>query len=269
VQPAQQATLVRFAAACQRDERIIASFLGGSHATGTDDAYSDLDLYLVTADEAYAAFFAERDAFLRQLGNPVLQEDFNDFGFDMILFLFTNGVEGELALGREGAFDLLHGGPFTTLIDKKGILTGKIFPWNKPTEAAQREACRHLLCWFWRDLSHFAKVVARNHLWVAQGDLEKLRLTCLDLIHLQDNPTTWPAGYLKLDTVPEEQIHVLHLTFVPPERMSLLQAMTICVSFYREHAIPLAERYNLLYPADLDKVVCRQVEKRCQVQLKS
>jgi hypothetical protein len=269
VQPAQQATLARFTAACQRDERVIASFLGGSYATDTSDAYSDLDLYLITTDEAYAAFFAERKAFLKQLGEPVLQEDFNDFGFDMILFIFTTGVEGELALGREGAFDLLHGGPFTPLIDKKGILTEKVFPWNKPTEAAQREICRHLLYWFWRDLSHFAKVVARSHLWAAQGDLEKLRLTCLNLIHLRYDPTDWPAEYLNLETAPQEQLQVLHLTFVPPERTALLQAMTICVSFYREHAIALAKRFNLLYPADLDKVVCNQVEKRCQLQLKS
>ncbi len=95
MQPAQQATLALFTSACQRDERVLAAFLGGSYATSTSDAYSDLDLYLITTDEAYIAFFAERGTFLKQLGEPVLQEDFNDFGFDMILFVFSNGVEGE------------------------------------------------------------------------------------------------------------------------------------------------------------------------------
>ncbi len=107
--------------------------------------------------------------------------------------------------------------------------------------------------------------MARNHLWEAQGDLEKLRLTCLNLIHLQCDPTDWPADYSKLDTAPQGELQMLQLTFVPPERTALLQAMTICVSLYREHAIALAKRFHLSYPAELDEVVCKQVEKRCQL----
>ena len=51
----------RFLAACQADAHIVAAFLGGSYANGTADAHSDLDLYLITTDEAYAEFLAERD----------------------------------------------------------------------------------------------------------------------------------------------------------------------------------------------------------------
>ena len=46
----------RFVAACQADERVVAAFLGGSYARGTADAYSDLDLCLITTDEAYEDF---------------------------------------------------------------------------------------------------------------------------------------------------------------------------------------------------------------------
>ena len=48
----------RFIAACQADERVVAAFLGGSYATGRADTYSDLDLFLITTDAAYADFFA-------------------------------------------------------------------------------------------------------------------------------------------------------------------------------------------------------------------
>ena len=80
--------VARFAALCRADSRIAAAFVGGSLATGTADKYSDIDLYLIVADEAYASFFAERKAFMRQLGEPVFLEDFDGFGFDMILFIF-------------------------------------------------------------------------------------------------------------------------------------------------------------------------------------
>ena len=46
-------TLDRFVDACQSDARIVAAFLGDSYVTGAADAHSDLDLYLITTDEAY------------------------------------------------------------------------------------------------------------------------------------------------------------------------------------------------------------------------
>ena len=67
--PARHRAIVdRFVAACRADERVVAAFLGGSYARGTADAHSDLDLYVVTADGAYADFFADRAAFVRRLG---------------------------------------------------------------------------------------------------------------------------------------------------------------------------------------------------------
>ena len=45
-----QVAMNRFITACQVDERVVAAFLGGSNAKGMADAYSDLDLYLITSD---------------------------------------------------------------------------------------------------------------------------------------------------------------------------------------------------------------------------
>src|SRR5713226_8777723 len=99
-----QVVLNRFVAAGLADERVVAAFLGGSYARGTADAYSDLDLYLITTDETYDNFKASREAFLRQLGEPVFMEDFDEYGFDMVIFIFTDGTEGKLALGTESHF---------------------------------------------------------------------------------------------------------------------------------------------------------------------
>ena len=79
------------------------AFLGGSYARGAADVYSDLDLYVITADGAYKDFFAERAAFVRQLGEPVFLEDFDEYGFDLMLFMFSRrngGRAGAWARGR-------------------------------------------------------------------------------------------------------------------------------------------------------------------------
>jgi predicted nucleotidyltransferase len=122
------AALDRFMAASREDTRVVAAFLGGSHAAGTADEYSDLDLYLIVGDQNYDTFFAERRAFLGHLGEAVFFEDFSDFGFDMVVFILSGGVEGELALGRASGFDHIHGGPFEILVDKEVILEGHVFP---------------------------------------------------------------------------------------------------------------------------------------------
>jgi predicted nucleotidyltransferase len=123
-----QAFVQRFTAACQTDERVVAAFLGGSHAAGTADTYADLDLYVIISDEAYDAFFTERQAFMHRLGEPLFLEDFNAFGFDMLNFIFANDADGELALARASHFTHIHGGPFTPLVDKQGVLAGAVFP---------------------------------------------------------------------------------------------------------------------------------------------
>src|SRR3954469_14359966 len=71
-----QTFLNRFVAACQADDQVVAAFIGGSYAIGTADAYSDLDLCVITTDAAYEAFFADRATFLRQLGELVFLEEF-------------------------------------------------------------------------------------------------------------------------------------------------------------------------------------------------
>lgn len=252
----------RFAAACRADERVVAAFLGGSYARGAADGYSDLDLYVITADGTYADFFAERAAFVRQLGEPVFLEDFDEYGFDLMNFIFADGVEGELALGREGGFQHIHGGPHVVLLDKTGILAGTTFPEQRPLPAEQVERLRRLVVWFWHDLSHhFLTPVARGHLWTAVGAVEDLRRTCVDLARLAADFSTAAEGYEKVDgAIPAERLAALAATFCPPERRALLGAAHALVGFYREVAPPLAQAHGIGYPAALDGVICARLE---------
>ncbi|TMI77319.1 MAG: nucleotidyltransferase domain-containing protein [Bacillati bacterium ANGP1] len=62
------AAVQRFLEACAADQDVVAAFIGGSHAAGIADLFSDLDLYVITTDEGYGRFFDRRREFLRRLG---------------------------------------------------------------------------------------------------------------------------------------------------------------------------------------------------------
>ncbi len=87
-----QMIMNRFVAAGQVDERVVAAFISGSYARGTTDIYSDLDFGLIITDEAYDDFFAEREAFIRLLGEPVFLEDYNGDGADFVFSIFATSI---------------------------------------------------------------------------------------------------------------------------------------------------------------------------------
>jgi len=227
-----QVVINRFVAACQADERVVAATLYGSYARGAADAYSDLDLGLLTTDEAYEDFLAGREAFIRLLGEPVFLEDF-DLP-NMVFFIFPDGVEVELSLGRESQFNHNHGGPYQVLLDKKNILAGAVFPRRHPTQAEQLERLRRLVYWFWHDLSHFIAALGRGQLWWAYGQLEELRRYCVNLARLRHNFATEADGYDKVEqALPVEQLSPLQATCCPLEPGAMLQAALVLVRFYR------------------------------------
>jgi hypothetical protein len=262
-----QVVMDRFVAACQADERVVAAFLHGSFASGASDAYSDLDLGLITTDEAYEDFFAAREAFIRLLGEPVFLEDF-DLP-NSVFFIFPDGTEGELALGRESQFNHIHTGPYRVLLDKKRILTGAVFPWYGPAQAEQIERLRRLVYWFWHDLSHFITAMARGDLWWAYGQLEELRLQCVNLARLRQNFSAGTDDYEKLEqTIPVEQLSPLQATFCPMEQGAMLRAALIIVRFYQELAPVLARTHGIMYPDGLERVMYDRLEKLCNARLR-
>ena len=266
--PHHQAIMNRFVAACQADERVVAAFLGGSYATGTADAYSDLDLYLITTDEMYDDFKASCETFLRLLGEPLFLENFQDFGFDLIVFILADGTEGELALGRESHFSHIHGGPYRTLLDKKDILSGVVFPWYEPDHARQIETLHGLIYWFWHNLSHhFINPIARGQLWSAYGALEDLRRACIDMVRLQQDFSTEAEGYERLEqAVPIERLSPLQATFCPMERTAMLRAALTVVRFYRRMVPALAQAHGIPYPAELAQMMSERLQQLCSEQ---
>jgi hypothetical protein len=268
--PHHEVVINRFVTACQADERVVATTLYGSHARGATDAYSDLDLGLITTDESYEAFCAEREAFIRHLGEPLFQEDFGSAS--SVFFILADGTEGELAIGRASQFDQLHDEPYKVLLDKQNILAGAVFRPAEPDSAGQTETLRRLIYWFWHDFSHFITAMGRGQLWWAQGQLEIVRRICVNLARLHHNfadPYAGAEDFFKVEqALPVARLTPLETTFCAMEAAAMLEAGRTILHFYQELAPALARAHGIPYPAALEQVMVERLKKMFVMRLR-
>lgn len=257
----QRGVVDSFVAACQADERIVAATLSGSYARGAADAHSDIDLDLILIDEAFEEFCAEREAFVRLLGEPLFLEGFGST--DNVFFIFADGTEGEITLGRESHFDRMHRGPYISLLDKGNILSGVEFPESAAAEDEQLEKLRYQVYGFWHELSHFIVAAHRGQLWWAHGQVDAMRLICVNLKRLQYNFADPYVGedYFKVENaIPAEQLSPLQETFCVHEAAAILQAALVLFRFYQELTPSLCQAHGIEYPARLERVMAARLE---------
>lgn len=252
-----QGVIDRFVVACRDDARITAALLVGSYARGAADAHSDIDLILVTTDDAYDDFAADPRPFARQLGEALFAEQF-DLP-DVLFLILPDGAEVELSFIPEKQVGQLLGEPHWSLLDKKGLLAGAPASYEPAAADAGVATLRRQLTWFWHDLSHFITAMSRGQLWWAYGQLEALRHTCLNLARLRHNLADAEVGgetTFKIEAaVPPAELDALRSTFCPQEPAAMTAAASIIVGFYQELAKPLAEANGLAYPAELERLM--------------
>lgn len=257
--PLHRAFVDRFLQVCQSDDRVLAACLIGSYARGKADRYSDIDLMVITTDEAIEEFYRQREFFLRSLGELVFLED---WGLpDIAFYIFADGTEGELYFGCESRLNQIHNAPFRVLLDKKNILNGVTYSSSgKPLDLEkQKEKLHQNMYGFWHEMSHFITAVGRGQLWWAQGQLESLRAICVTLARMQydfSDTETGAEPYFKIENyMPAEKLAPLKSTFCPMERNALLQAVQVILEFYTEAARSLTEANHIPYPESLERVM--------------
>jgi predicted nucleotidyltransferase len=257
LRPYQKAFVERFVNACQADDRVLAAFLGGSTVKGYADAYSDVDLCVITTDSSFEEFFSQRETILRTLGELVFLEDFG--ATDSAFYIYADDVEGELNFSSESRLTQIHAGPYRILLDKKNLLEGVEFAEHLPASSEQMEKLRSQIHGFWHELSHFMTAMRRDQIWWAQGQLEALRGVCVNLARLRHNFLDADAGeepYFKIEKgMPVEQLSALTETFGPLEKKEILKASLILVRFYLDVAPPLAQLHGIQYSHGLERVM--------------
>src|SRR3989442_14277091 len=120
----------KFEQIAREDPRVLSAFLGGSLADGTEDDFSDIDIYYILEEQSYSDFTSQMRARLAEMGPLVFLEQHANFGFDLILFIFQNEVKDELGLKTKKNLKTLHAGTYTYLVDKKLILDALFFPFQ-------------------------------------------------------------------------------------------------------------------------------------------
>jgi predicted nucleotidyltransferase len=263
LRPHHQAFVDRFIKACQADERVAAAFLAGSNVKGYADAYSDLDLGVITTEASFQEFYGARESFLRSLGELVFLEDFDLPG--VAFYIFADDTEGELYFGNESRPEHILNGPFKVLLDKKNLLEGAAFSEPAPALFEQIEKLRGQIQGFWHEVSHFITAMGRGQLWWAQGQLEALRSICVNLARLRHNILDGEAGaepYFKVErAMPVDQLSALRETFGPMEKEAIFKAALSIIRFYQEIAPPLAHFHEIHYSEKLERVMLDRLQK--------
>ena len=239
--------LRRFSKAAAADPRVKAAFVGGSLANGSDDAHSDLDLYLIITADRYAEFLENVADFLATWGGVVFLDvtrNFFDLGFEMVHFVMADGVSGELALARPDNHKRIHAGPFDVLHDPDGFLEGVTYPREDADASSQERAVAHALHWFWLYLIDFSKAEARGDAWRCQAQLSRLRGALRKMLAL--------SGLDAGDRA--KAIIQMEASFVPCEADALRAACDTLTRVYERVAPAAARQHGLEMPRTLMRV---------------
>jgi predicted nucleotidyltransferase len=247
----------RLVEAARADDRIQAVLVYGSHARGDADAFSDLDIGVVTADGAYDDLLTRREELLRSLGEPLLLEDFgNPVNLHAIL---ADGAVLEFIIHRES--DLVLELPHRVLLDKAGVVERARQRRPAPAEPApSAEDIARRLRAFWHDVDHLITALGRGDTWWAYGQLDELRRGCLNLARLDAGLPLEDEAYWKIDAaLPAERLAALRGTVAPPEIRPMLTAASALLDLYRDLARSLAAKHGMPYPAELDRLMANRL----------
>jgi predicted nucleotidyltransferase len=85
------------------DERIVAAWLGGSMAAGTADAYSDVDLRIAVADDAFDAFVADWPSLPDRLAPTVMRRRIGTPESPIVIAITPEWLRFDVAIARAAA----------------------------------------------------------------------------------------------------------------------------------------------------------------------
>ena len=237
------------------DDRIVGLLLYGSRASGKADAYSDMDVGVITTDSASEEVIRDRASLIGPVGEPLFQEDFDEPANAHVIL--ADGAAFEFIVRPIGK--VADDGPHRIVLDKDGRLGAALArkAAAPAVAAASDEDVRRQIHYFWHEVEHVATALGRHQLTWAHGGLEEMRAICLRRarasarVEPEDEEPYW-----KVDgTLDEAFLTRLRATIVPAEPEAMRSAAGELIEVYRSLARPLAERRGLAYPERLDALV--------------
>jgi hypothetical protein len=189
----------------QQDSRILAAWLAGSRGRGTEDEYSDTDVWVVVADDDVAGFVQDWPAISAKITPTVLQQQvgrlpvFNQVTPEWLRFDLSVGTPEQVPERSRSTLRLLF---------DRADLHDRLKPTGPPL-APDPAAVRHLVTEFLRVLGLLPVVLGREEYVVAASGVGLLRGLLIHLM-LQDVSLEDRGGALKLARIlPDERLQAL------------------------------------------------------------
>ncbi len=153
------------------DDRIDAAWLHGSMGRGTEDDWSDIDLWIVVADEAWDAVAGERGEFVKRVGELLLvvEAPQNAPQGGAYLLAMYAGVQGPHILDCSWQPRSLarRGADTRVLFDRVVIVEAE--GRAELSEEERLEGARHQVGFFWMMVAIVGKYIARREAWEVLG----------------------------------------------------------------------------------------------------
>lgn len=250
----QKALIDQLLTALGHDPRIKSAWLSGSFGRGAGDAWSDIDLTLVVAEEHISACLADYSAprpdmpplaFFQTLYGRVLTAITTDWGRFDLAFL----TPPELARQDGGSLRHLLGDPTK--------------PAERPGPSASDAPARlsALIAEFLRVLGLAPVAFGREEWIVARQGVELLRNMTVDLMVEEAGLAPAARGVKRLNPflTPGQRQVLEALPSPPPEPEALMQAQVAIAAVFLSRARPLAAKLGANWPTALEEATRRHL----------
>ena len=247
-----------------RDDRVLGVWLTGSFGRGTDDRYSDVDLWVVVGATDLEAFCTDWPGlvdeiapvvFRRQLrGQPI----FNQITTDWLRFDVSVVTPDEISTRTPSTVRAIY--------DPHG-LSEQLSGTKAPTQPDPQRVSA-LTVEFFRVLGLLPVVIGRGEFIVGQSGAGLLRQLLIDLT-LEDVAVEERGGALHLNRLlsADQQQILADLPVAVADRESVIAAHLACAAAFRPLAYELHQRCGLEWPNELESALRRHLSRTLSVDL--
>lgn len=252
-----QQLIERITAVLHDDGRVQAAWLAGSRGRGTQDRYSDIDVWLVVPETEHASFLADWPMLCDRITPTVLRQQvgrlpiFNQITPEWLRFDIVVGTPDDVPDRTRTTL--------APLFDRAG-LHDKLRPSGEP-RLPDPATVTALSTEFLRVLGLLPVVIGREEYVVAASGAGLLRTLLIQLM-TEDVAVEDRGGVLHLATLlPPERLRVLAaLPAIAADRESAIAAHLAAAEAFLPLARQLAERTGAEWPTELEAAARRHLQ---------
>jgi predicted nucleotidyltransferase len=253
----------RIAGILQEDERVRAAWLCGSRARGTNDEYSDIDIWLVVRPADVTQFIDDWPNLSDKISPTVLRQQvgklpvFNHITPEWLRFDVSIGTPEDVPKRSRNTVRLLF--------DLDG-LEAKLAPAHGPLQPDATKV-RTLTTEFLRVLGLLPVVAGRCEYVVGASGVGLLRELLIQLM-LQDVAVEDRGGALHLrGLLPEARLQALRdLPPIAATREAVIAGHLACAQLFLPIARDLSDRTGVQWPAELERAVREHLHRSLSIE---